>query len=46
MESIYITTADYNKVTKNIVADQIKSKNVVAKYAISEFINNANLDKK
>ena len=42
----YITTADYNKFTKNIAASSIKSKNLVDKCYVSEFVNNADLDKK
>ena len=40
----YITTAHYNKFTKNIVADNIKGKKLVDKSAIAEFINNTDLD--
>ena len=46
IESKYITTADYNKFTKDIVANSIKSKNLVDKSAIAGFISNAKLDKK
>ena len=46
IESKYITTADYNKFTKDIVASSIKSKNLVDKSAIAGFISNAKLDKK
>ena len=42
----YITTADYNKFTKNFVANTIKSKNLFDKSAIARFTNNAELDKK
>ena len=42
----YTTTADYNKFTKNIVANSIKSKKVVDKSEIAGFINNDWLDKK
>ena len=45
-ESKYLTTADYNKCTRNSVANQIKSKNVVDKSDMSRFIKNADLDKK
>ena len=41
IESKYITTAHYNKFTKDIVDNRIKSKNLVDKSAISGFINNA-----
>ena len=43
IESKYITTADYNKFTKNIVDNSIKSKNFVDKSAIPGFITNAEL---
>ena len=46
IDSKYITTADYNKFTKNFVDNNIKSKNLVNKSAISGFINNTDLDKK
>ena len=46
IESKYITTADYNKFTKDIVASSIKSKNLVDKSAIAGFISNAKLNKK
>ena len=46
IENKYITTADYNKVTKDKVANNIKSKNLVDKSVIAEFINNAEVDKK
>ena len=39
MESKYITTADYNKFTKDTVDDSIKS--LADKSAITGFINNA-----
>ena len=45
IESEYISTADYNKFTKNTVANGIKSKNLFDKSAISGFINNTDLDK-
>ena len=45
IENKYITTTDYNKFTKNIVDNNIKSKNLVDKSAISGFINNVDLDK-
>ena len=44
IESKYITTAD--KVTKDIVANRIKSEELVNKSVIARFINNADLDKK
>ena len=46
IDSKYITTAGYNKFTKNFVDNNIKSKNLVNKSAISGFINNTDLDKK
>ena len=46
IESKNITTADYNKFTKDIVANDIKSKRLVDKSDIAGFINNVNLDKK
>ena len=46
IESEYSTTADYNKFTRDIFADKIKSEGLVDKYAISGFINNAGLDRK
>ena len=46
IEFKYITKADYNKFTKDIVINKIKSKGLVNKSAIAEFINNADLDKK
>ena len=45
IENKYITTTDYNKFTKNIVDNNIKSKNLVDKSAIAGFINNVDLDK-
>ena len=45
IENKYITTTDYNKFTKNIVDNNIKSKNSVDKSAIVGFINNVDLDK-
>ena len=44
IESKYITTADYNKFTKYIVAHKIKSQGLIDKSAISGFISNAELD--
>ena len=46
IDSKYITTADYNKFTKTFVDNNIKSKNLINKSAISGFINNTDLDKK
>ena len=46
IEAKYITTVDWNKFTKNIVDNSIKSKNLVDKSAISGFTKNADLDKK
>ena len=46
IESKYVTTTDYNKCTKNIVDNNIKSKNLVDKFDIAEFINNTDLDQK
>ena len=40
IENKYITTADYNKFTKNIVDNSIRTKNLVDKAAIARFINN------
>ena len=45
IESKYITTADYNKFTKNIVDNNIKSRNLVDK-SIARSINNDDLDRK
>ena len=42
----YNTAADYNKFTKVIVANKIKSKELVNKSDIAGFINNAELDRK
>ena len=46
IEFKYITKADYNKFTKDIVINKIKSEGLVNKSAIAEFINNTDLDKK
>ena len=46
IESKFITTADYNKFTKDIVDNNIKIKNVVDKPDIAGFINNTSLDEK
>ena len=42
----YNTAADYNKFTEVIVANNIKSKELVNKSDIAGFINNAELDRK
>ena len=42
--SKYITVADYNNFTKNIVDNSIKSKNLVNKSAMDGFIKNVDLD--
>ena len=44
IENEYITTADYNKFTKDIVANKVKYEGLVDKPAIAEFINNADID--
>ena len=44
-ENIYITKANCNMFTKNIVDNSIKSKNFVNKSASVGFINDAYLDK-
>ena len=46
IENKYITTADNNKFTKDIVANNMKSKNLVDKFAIGGFISSDGLDKK
>ena len=46
IESKHIITADYNKFTKDIVGNSIKSKSLTDKSDISGFINSAELDKK
>ena len=46
IESEYSTAADYNKFTRDIFADKIKSGGLVDKSAISGFISNAGLDRK
>ena len=46
IENKYITTTDYNKFTKDIVAYNLKRENLVDKSAISGFINNAELESK
>ena len=45
IENKYITTADYNKLAKDIVANNIKNKGLVGKSAIAGFINNVDLGK-
>ena len=42
----YITRTYYNQFTKDIVTNNIKSKELVNKFDIAGFINNAELDKK
>ena len=44
IESKYITKADYNKFTKDIVTNKIKCEGLVNKSVIAGFINNADLD--
>ena len=46
IKSKFVTTVDYHKFTKDIIANNIKSEGLVNKSTISEFINNADLDKK
>ena len=46
MESKCITTASFNKFTKDIVDNNIKSRNLVDKSTIAGFINSAELDTK
>ena len=46
IQSNYITTADCNKFTKNILANNIKSKGFLDKFYIAGFINNIELNKK
>ena len=46
IENKYITTADNNKFTKDIVANNMKSKNLVDKSLIAGFVNSFDLDKK
>ena len=45
IKSKYITTNDYNKFTKDIVANRIKSEGLVDKSVIAGFINNVDLEK-
>ena len=40
IENKYITTTDCNKFTKNVVVNQIKTKNLINKSDIYGFINN------
>ena len=44
IESKYISTADYNKFTEDIVNNSIKSKNFADKSDIAGILNNADLD--
>ena len=44
-ESTYITTADYNNLTNDIVTNKIKSKELVDISKISRLIKNTDLDK-
>ena len=46
IKSRFINVADYNEFTTDIVGNKVKSEGLVGKYAITEFIKNANLDKK
>ena len=46
IEFKFITTADYNKFTKDIVDNNIKIKNIVDKSDIAGFINNTSFDEK
>ena len=41
-----MSTSDYNKFTNEILDDKIKSKKLVNKFDISEFIENTDLDGK
>ena len=45
IESKYVTTADYNKFTKDILTNKIKSEGLIDKFDIAEFINSADIDK-
>ena len=45
IKSKYITTADFNKFTKDVVGNKIKGEGLVNKCDITGFINNADLDK-
>ena len=44
--SKYITTADYNRLTREIFDAKIEEKGLVDKSAVSEFINNTDWNKK
>ena len=44
--SKYITSADYNKFTEDIVANKIKSEGLVNKSTFTRFINKTDLDEK
>ena len=46
IEGKYFTTSDYNKFTNNIFNAKIKTKKLVNKSDISEFINNTGINKK
>ena len=46
IENKYITTADYNKFIKDILASKIKTERLVDKSDITGFINNADWDRK
>ena len=46
IEFKFITTADYNKFTKDIVDNNTKIKNIVDKSDIAGFINNTSFDEK
>ena len=46
IESKYIPTDDFNKFTKDNVANKIKSEELINKSAIAGFINNSDLDQK
>ena len=45
IKSKYITTAGFNKFTKDVVGNKIKGEGLVNKCDITGFINNADLDK-
>ena len=46
IKSRYITAADYNEFTSNVVANKVKSEGLVDKSAIAGVMKTANLDKK
>ena len=46
IENEYITKANYNKFTKDIITSKIKSEGLINKSAISGFIGNADSNKK